>query len=179
MEDVQFNSPDKHTHNPTGQENESIPNSVKDQADKVKQVVPKVPSVNPYKARLESRRTLHAKALPFYSPKTTAAYSKAPESVQHTLLETYKKPFPAPGYDAKSGKFIVFRGCQVKQLILMMKTGSAGGMPVNVHTKAPDEKAIVEQVGEISSLPEFTTDLDIAKRFGRAAVVIACEIDPS
>ncbi len=78
----------------------------------------------------------------------------------------------------KSEIVILCRGCNKKQIKGMVKNGSAGGKESpNVNAERPDEESAKKQVGEMDSLPEFTTDRGKAENFGCNTFVAIFEID--
>lgn len=97
------------------------------------------------------------------------------------LQKTYDESFPQSGFsfDRDSGQTyrILYRGCTTEQLIAMASTGSAGGVAAKEDTPKPTEMEARLQVGELASFSEFTTDLDIARRFGTNNYVIAVKIN--
>ncbi len=111
-------------------------------------------------------------------PQSIIRLTEGSDFMQEKLQELYNPHLPNPVFiDAEASKVIVWRGCTGEQLVKMLSQGSAGGVRVNRQTKVPSEEESKDQVGEKARLPEFTTNTQVAERFGRAAFVVACQIE--
>ena len=95
--------------------------------------------------------------------------------VYNIFSKTYNQELPRPTME--SDPVIVWRGCQLDELINIVLAGSAGGKKVNVDVKPPSEEDVRSQVGEKKKLPEFTFKESIAEQFGRNGCVAAFKID--
>jgi|GEM_PF-1717424 len=103
---------------------------------------------------------------------------KKPESLPPEITSLHKPLLPPPTRFSKlPPSLIVWRGCRMDQLIQMVTTKTAGGHLLDAKATAPTEEEAIAQVGEQTSLPEFTLDTSVAERFGRGQIVIACEIE--
>jgi|GEM_PF-3391817 len=86
-------------------------------------------------------------------------------------METLKllikeQKIPTDPEKRNQGTYLVWRGLNVKQLITMIQNESAGNQRADINATAPPESAVLLQVGERESLPEFTTHPGIAEQFG-------------
>lgn len=102
------------------------------------------------------------------------------ENIQSKLESVYNESLPDPGTvigEGDDAEVILWRGCRPDQLILMVKTGSAGGKnPAREDCGLPSEKEARAQVGELKGLPEFTENQVVAEGFGTANFVAAFKI---
>lgn len=102
---------------------------------------------------------------------------KISKKMSKSLAKTYEaKGFLPKAGVKKDGYVIVYRGCKPLELVSMAIQGSAGGLKQNANTSAPSEEAALNQVAELSKLPEFTFNRKVAQSFGLNNCVVAVEI---
>lgn len=71
---------------------------------------------------------------------------------------------------------ILYRGCNARQLALIIVFGSAGGNAVDYNIRKPTDEEARRQVGELDRLPEFTKNISNASSFSVDAYYIAVKI---
>lgn len=98
------------------------------------------------------------------------------EKIYKTLNET-NKDLPKVKHLEVGLTMTLYRGCKADQFAKMLINGSAGGEPANEYTEKPTEQAAINQVGEKESIPEFTSNYEIAKSFGRGHIVVAMSMN--
>jgi len=93
------------------------------------------------------------------------------------ILKETNKDLPKEKRVQHGNSMTLYRGCRPDQMAKILITGSAGGIPANRDTGKPTEDEALRQVGELESIPEFTSSYHVSKSFGRGQLVIAVSIE--
>ena len=164
---------------------EIVPTSPQERSPEIPPPLPKIPSSVDHVDALRTKIPIPKQPSPIKGasatpplPESMIKLTKGDKALQQLLLDTYnpKLPKAEPPSSSHPETVIVWRGCRADQLVKIAKTSTAGGAALNADIPPPSEKEARSQVGESTSIPEFTFASQVAERFGRGNFVVACEI---
>lgn len=104
---------------------------------------------------------------------------EAREILKNKVIKAFNSNSHSNPLNFSDGKprTLLYRGCDPIQLVLMIKGGSAGGLPANPNASRPSEDQVKDQVGLEGSkvgcnFPEFSRDKTIASSFSSGGFLI-------